>query len=311
MNVHYGEGENTDWGPEQDKNSTRVMKTILEIENPDLVIFTGDIITGNNILNNASIYWMEALKVVMGMGIPWAVAFGNHDDLASGAGGTRSDLMAFDINLGSFSQFGPNNIPGISNYHLEIYDMFLDEVQAVIWIFDSGDISCVNNTASYCNTYITEEQVDWYLSEASFLYELTGPVWASAFFHIPLQEYMTVWNKEICFGTNNDSISCQPTNTGLFDAFQKIGDVKLVSVGHDHGNDFCGKLQDIELCFGRHSGYGGYGTWERGARVIELFKTPFESSISYSTWITYETGHKQFIQTLHFPESSNPQNQCN
>lgn len=42
---HYGEESGTSWGPEQDLNSTRVLQTLLELENPDLVVFTGDQIT--------------------------------------------------------------------------------------------------------------------------------------------------------------------------------------------------------------------------------------------------------------------------
>jgi len=51
--------------------------------------------------------------------------------------------------------------------------------------------------------------------------------------------------------------------------------------GHDHGDDWCVRW-DLELsgmnltgnglilCFGRHSGYGGYGSWTRGSRQIVL-----------------------------------------
>jgi hypothetical protein len=43
---------------------------------------------------------------------------------------------------------------------------------------------------------------------------------------IPLQEYMYVWNENICYGTNNDSIACQAQNTGLFAASKEQGDIK-------------------------------------------------------------------------------------
>ena len=47
--------------------------------------------------------------------------------------------------------------------------------------------------------------------------------------------------------------------------------------GHDHGDDWCGKWDGVlpgmnltgnglDMCFGRHSGYGGYGTWTSGSR---------------------------------------------
>ena len=71
----------------------RVMSTILSIENPDLVVLTGDLITGNNIIDNATAYWKEMVSPMVQAKIPWAVAFGNHDSLASGKGGSRVDLM--------------------------------------------------------------------------------------------------------------------------------------------------------------------------------------------------------------------------
>jgi hypothetical protein len=45
----------------------------------------------------------------------------------------------------------------------------------------------------------------------------------------------------------------------------------------------------VNLCFGQHTGYGGYGTWTRGSRQIlvteEMLKT-FEAE----TWIRLERG---------------------
>jgi len=47
--------------------------------------------------------------------------------------------------------------------------------------------------------------------------------------------------------------------------------------GHDHGNDWCFRWDSrppgmaltgngLNMCFGRHSGYGGYGTWTRASQ---------------------------------------------
>lgn len=48
--IHYGEGEETTWGPIQDIESTQVMKMVLNQEyDANLVVFSGDQITGNNI----------------------------------------------------------------------------------------------------------------------------------------------------------------------------------------------------------------------------------------------------------------------
>ena len=69
------------------------MNEILSVEKPDFVILTGDMITGNNIVDNATSYWKMMITPMLTHNIPWAIAFGNHDDLASGTGGTRQDLM--------------------------------------------------------------------------------------------------------------------------------------------------------------------------------------------------------------------------
>ncbi|KAK5583076.1 hypothetical protein RB653_004666 [Dictyostelium firmibasis] len=342
--LHFGEGENETWGKEQDINSTRVMNTILDKEgNVDLILFTGDLITGNNIDGNVSKYWEYAVNVAKTRNIPWAITFGNHDDLSTNDNSTRFDLMSLDIKLGSHSKFGPIGIPGVSNYNLNIYEFINDNQKnknnnhnnkeekensgrplATLWLFDSGDGE--NDCTQYdksrrefggdgykCNTYITKEQIEWYENE-TLKYAIGDdhlPLWEGAFFHIPLQEYMLIWNYDVCFGWNNDSIACQPVNEGLFKKFVEIGRVRMISVGHNHGNDFCSTFDNIKMCYGRHSGYGGYGTWERGARVIQLTHNPNKNTVSSITYITFETGQQLFNQPHHFPNSTQiPQTKC-
>jgi hypothetical protein len=67
--------------------------------------------------------------------------------------------------------------------------------------------------------------------------------------------------------------------------------------GHDHGDDWCEKWEGVYpgmdiagnglvLCFGRHSGYGGYGTWTRGSRQILLDLRTLSSQVE--TWVRLE-----------------------
>lgn len=71
--------------------------------------------------------------------------------------------------------------------------------------------------------------------------------------------------------------------------------------GHDHGNDWCFKWDSklpgmsltgngLHVCFGRHTGYGGYGTWTRGSRQILLREEGLEDTNSTETWIRLEDG---------------------
>lgn len=44
----------------------------------------------------------------------------------------------------------------------------------------------------------------------------------------------------------------------------------------------------VNLCFGRHSGYGGYGDWMRGSRQILLHERHLMKKTE--TWIRLEDG---------------------
>jgi len=62
---HYGEAPDTDWGPASDIKSTKVMLDILDWERPNLVVFTGDQITGELMFPNASAYVEILLRPVI------------------------------------------------------------------------------------------------------------------------------------------------------------------------------------------------------------------------------------------------------
>lgn len=81
--------------------------------------------------------------------------------------------------------------------------------------------------------------------------------------------------------------------------------------GHDHGLDWCMKWSATEplpenepptgngifLCFGRHTGYGGYGNWMRGARQIVLHEKDLKRN-ELETWIRLENGNVSGPVTL-------------
>jgi hypothetical protein len=57
----------------------------------------------------------------------------------------------------------------------------------------------------------------------------------------------------------------------------------FLSSGHVHGNDYCCLLQHLSICFGKHSGYGGYGMWDKGVRMFELTSNVKQSYITYKS----------------------------
>eukprot|EP01100_Stratorugosa_tubuloviscum_P000017 TRINITY_DN1001_c0_g1_i1.p1 TRINITY_DN1001_c0_g1~~TRINITY_DN1001_c0_g1_i1.p1 ORF type:complete len:403 (-),score=164.10 TRINITY_DN1001_c0_g1_i1:85-1293(-) len=329
--LHYGEGEDTDWGPIQDSNSTRAIKAVLAFEKPDLVIYTGDQITGNDIKKNATAYWSQLVQPCVEAGINWAVVFGNHDDAPyfyledsekrlvkpktrsessnkdqnqiknKKSITTRSELMDFDMSYNlSLSQKGPSDLHGVSNYFLPILHSktFLnkqkqqqqqisesqsdfDQLATIFYILDSG--------GGRIEEALHIDQVNWYTNVSQTITTCAARTVASlSFIHIPLLDYSDVYNPDLCFGMDDDGVFTVNYDSHLLNAFQKNADVLGLFVGHDHGNNWCCEKQDVQLCYGRHTGYGGYGDWPRGARVIQL--TENNLSWTWKTWIRMENG---------------------
>lgn len=109
-------------------------------------------------------------------------------------------------------------------------------------------------------------------------------------------------------GWNPDGTSANPGSSSAYGGqdvpfMQALVDTPgLLAVfsGHDHGNDWCWRWEGqlpgmsvvgngIDLCFGRHTGYGGYGTWTRGSRQILLSEELLKQDV-VETWVRLETG---------------------
>lgn len=66
----------------------------------------------------------------------------------------------------------------------------------------------------------------------------------------------------------------------------------------EHNEDSSGHRKGPFLCFARHTGYGGYGDWDRGARVVQLSFQDLnddgtfadEGEMSVETWVRMESG---------------------
>ncbi|KAK8101895.1 hypothetical protein PG999_012269 [Apiospora kogelbergensis] len=72
--------------------------------------------------------------------------------------------------------------------------------------------------------------------------------------------------------------------------------------GHDHGDTWCYKWDGVlpgmtvagrglNVCFGQHTGYGGYGSWERGARQVLVTRDKLREEKAVDTWIRLESGN--------------------
>ncbi|KAG5923322.1 hypothetical protein E4U42_004995 [Claviceps africana] len=87
--------------------------------------------------------------------------------------------------------------------------------------------------------------------------------------------------------------------------------------GHDHGNTWCRRWQPrvsetettakgLHLCYGQHTGYGGYGDWIRGGRQIIVHRR--RERLTVQTHIRLEDGRTVGAVTLNstYNEDSYP-----
>ncbi|MCY9662608.1 metallophosphoesterase family protein [Paenibacillus chondroitinus] len=285
-----------------DQKTRKLMEDVLDAEKPDLVVFTGDVIytgyvnPGNPGCEQPLEAFREAVHAAETRGIPWAVVFGNHDTETII---TREDLMQAVLKQPhTVTQRGPRDIHGTGNYALSIQGAD-GAAAAALYFFDSGNQSPVPHIQGY--DWIRSSQIGWYVENSRKLQaenaEQTLP--ALAFFHIPLPEYKQVWDTEICYGSKHEPVCCAPVNSGLFSAMVERGDVIGTFCGHDHINDYRGKLHGIELCYGRATGYNTYGKegFPRGARMIRLR----QGERNFETWLRLADGTVVSEQAEHAP----------
>ncbi|KAJ5070316.1 hypothetical protein M0811_10982 [Anaeramoeba ignava] len=292
--LHYG------YSFAQNMQTDQAQKVYFKTEGKDTDF--GDLICEG--FQDPLIAWQKAVYFTNFYQKNYAVTFGNHDFIDYYS---RRKFIDLDIkNEYSYSQKGPENIHGVSNYYLEVLGSDSDETKLILYFFDTGDKTCEGIPGWGC---VFHNQIEWYKNISNYLKEKNNrTIPALAFFHIPLPEYLDVWNNNICYGIKEEIIACWPKNTGLYQTFLEQGDVYGVFVGHDHVNDFIGNYNGIYLAYGRKSGFGYYEPQPlhpQGTRIIKVQ----ENSREIESWIRNKNGIKE-IQKIHYPDEKDTQNYC-
>jgi hypothetical protein len=273
----------------------------LDIEKPNLVVLSGDAVSGNQNIDFDRI-WTVLTEPMKKRGIPWAYVNGNHDVEGKLNG---SQIVELDQRIGGLTRHGPPGTTGASNYVISINSMNNEDLVANIYFFDSMRLGCYVNNGYGC---VHIDTINWYRETSKMFRTRFGKVIPSiGFLHIPIQEIMDVWNTRDCYGVKAEPTCCSVVNTGLFAAMLEQGDIKALFCGHDHKNDYHGFMSDIMLGYGRKTGYGGYdsGKLMRGARVFEMTMSPY----NITTWIRQEDGSIGNLP-LHKPDPKDLQHQC-
>ncbi|CUM68211.1 uncharacterized protein PRCAT00005932001 [Priceomyces carsonii] len=264
-------------GCQADPRTLKFLEKVLDLEKPDFVVLTGDQIFGDEAPDSETAIF-KALNPFISRKIPFAITLGNHDDEGSM---TRTQVMSLCSNLPfSLSSIGPDDAAGVGNYVLDVESFDSKKSSLSLYFLDTHKYS-QSPKVNPGYDWIKESQLKWLERAHVEVDDKLSPGFhlSMAFFHIPLPEYRNLNNR--IFGRQREGVTAPRYNTEARALLGDIG-VLVVSVGHDHCNEYCladnqkrriGGENDIWLCYGGGSGeggYGGYGNYVRRLRLFEL-----------------------------------------
>ncbi|KAG7093566.1 hypothetical protein E1B28_007236 [Marasmius oreades] len=220
--VSVGKCQNVRFSPcsASDNLTSTLLSRILDAEKPDLVVFTGDQLNGQDTSWDPKSVLAKFARSVTDRKIPWAAVFGNHD---SEIGANREEQMKLMQALPySLAERGPKDISGVGNYVLKVKSADPSKTHILtLYFLDSGSYSkgVFDWLGFFRGTeydWIHQDQIDWFLQESSRIDPIERPfhpdgakdlgnVWkrqdqitpdtrrlakpnALMFFHIPLPE---------------------------------------------------------------------------------------------------------------------------
>ncbi|TFK33984.1 Metallo-dependent phosphatase-like protein [Crucibulum laeve] len=313
--LHFGENPWDDWGPEQDANSTRVLKRVLGDEEPDYVVLNGDLITGENTFKeNVTSLIDEIVGPLNDVKVPFSSTHGNHDNQINI---THLEEILYEQKVAplSYTRLAPRGVGGSEgpgNYWVPVYRHATDDSPVlVLWFFDSRGGVSPNPNSTLVPDWVDASVATWIESETRAMESAWGPTTkraALAFVHIPpysIQVLQSTLDAKKNPGLNADLLegdgAVQATYSSgtlgndkpFWDSLTKnVKNLHAIISGHDHGNEWCARepTKDVIFCFDKHSGYGGYGQPEWGYGVRNIHFTSPDPTHGVETWIRLEEG---------------------
>ena len=298
------------------KAMVKMLDNAYDLLKPDLVLFTGDNILGNHLLDArfgsrqiasgkaATLQIMkESIHHICAplekRKIPFAMIYGNHDDMNAVSKDEQADIyrrysMCLPMNT-------RNGKVDCDTYNIPVYSSDGEKVRFNLWMLDCA---WYDKFEDKCYTAIKPETVEWYKQTSSKLKEENGGevVPSLMFAHIPLPEITNLieqcgpsdagavlthkkgWCRlrpDIARGTMLEYPSILEESSGLFDAALECGDVRGIVSGHDHVNCFEGKYKGIDFIQTSCASFRCYGGEMRGVRIFEIDERDPENYMTY------------------------------
>jgi predicted phosphodiesterase len=265
--------------------SIDVVMSVVKAEQPDLVVFTGDIVTSAPMKDGID----NLIAPLDEMGVPVMYLLGNHD--------REDELPYWDIAkivTSHSSVINTMHSGGLDDMAVRVMSADGKKVAAVVYGFDSNDYTAVPDHWDY--GWVSHTQIDWYRNKSQEFTKANGnlPVPSYAYIHIPLLEYTEADRDGHLTGDNLEGVFGPELNSGLLAAMEECADVHGIFCGHDHTNDFVAKLGAVAHVYGRCTGNGHPG---RGGRVVELT----EGDYGFRSWIREWDGDVVQDYTYEYP----------
>ena len=254
------------------------MEKILNNEDPDLVVFTGDVVDPACAAKDFSYHFTSALELIKNRKIPYMWTGGSNID-----GLSRMKMHEIDYGYGmSLSYTGhlwdlhmeTHKAPeqeklGYFTARVPIMDPNIQTEIMSIYTFDTSFDWCLKDGLPG-ESCISTEAVDWF-NDQQYLYSHGHRYRDFIFLHKPIPEFMHLANRYEISGHKQQEINCSALNSGLFATAMDKKKTVWVNVGNDAYNDFSGRYhEEMMFSYARKSGFSGPGNLKRGARAFRL-----------------------------------------
>ncbi len=269
-----------------EKKDAKAFKTItsmVEKSQPDMIIVTGDVTSEKENFTAFKTFctFMENLN------IPWGFVFGNHEglDIKYEPGEVLdpekiADKQTLSDYLESLDnciyEAGDEDVDGMGNYYYNVTDENGKVITTLI-MMDSHSYDEENGGYDHFH----DNQIEWYENTVkSIAQEVNGDeskvVPSLAFFHVPMQEYMTAYDE--AKGTDKrlwgfrffNENGTPAVDDMMFEKMVELGSTKGCFAGHDHMNNFEVEYQGIRLSYGLSCDHNIYVVPLRGGKLIEI-----------------------------------------
>lgn len=257
--LHLGHGERL----LKDVSTFRRIQALVEQQNPDAVIITGDCFTGDSSLNRMALAYVP--HIFDQWQRPWLMVFGNHDP----EGGRSRDSLYAAVQRSRWGVLGrhQHSDGGYGyDYLVALADTSRPSPLWEIYAFDSG--------SEPGSKKIGAAGLAWYKRRSNESRILAGKtVPALAVFHIPLKQFheMAEESRSAVQGEKKEPVCFEEDDGLALETFAVQGNVRACFCGHDHYNNYYGRHHSgILLAYGYISGESTRWAWPTGGRLIAL-----------------------------------------